>query len=239
MRFQTPFQTDDIAVLEFAAGNGLWVPPGNAISGSGFVSVFQEENGVFYGAYITNVNSTDVDVFFARYRSASGTFGAAGLAWAAGGNWRVRKAKASSPVGFGLAKTGESGLINYYYEDDTTLAACTFQGNAGGSASASVAIKITRIGRVVTLDIPSFTTVVPTTGSVALFSNTNLPTWARPTTAKSTPSIVHNNGAYVTTPGYLYINTSGRLEFYRDIAGTAYTNSANAGWYLLQITYTV
>jgi hypothetical protein len=129
--------------------------------------------------------------------------------------------------------------LNYYAEDDTTLASCTFQGNSGGSASAGVAIKITRIGRIITLDFPSFNAVVPTTASVALFSNTNLPTWARPSSAKSILSIVYNNGAYVTTPGYLFINTTGRLEFYRDIASTAYTNSANAGWYHTQITYTV
>jgi hypothetical protein len=150
---------------------------------------------------------------------------------------------------FGGLKTFNDGVklddaagqstFNYYQEDDTTLASCTFQGNSGGSASGAIAIKITRIGRIVTLDIPSLTTVVPTTASVALLSNTNLPTWARPSAAKSVATACYNGGAWTTSAGYMYINTTGRIEFYRDIQSTAFTNSANAGWYWTQITYTV
>lgn len=139
-----------------------------------------------------------------------------------------------------LAGTGSSGLINYYYEDDTTLASCTFQGNLGGSASAGVAIKVTRVGRLVTLDIPTMNGVVPTSSSTLLQSNTALPTWARPAAQKVANTISYNNGAYVTTTiGIVTISTGGTLSFYRDAAATAYTNSANAGWYQLQLSYSV
>lgn len=142
-------------------------------------------------------------------------------------------------AGFAIAQAGLSGLIGYYQEDDTTLASCTFQGSSGGSASGGVAIKITRIGRTVTIDIPAYTSVVPTGGSQALLSNTFLPTWARPSVVKSAACAIHNGSVWSTTPGFLFVNTTGRLEFYRDILSTTFTNSANAGWYHTQITYTV
>jgi microcystin-dependent protein len=143
-------------------------------------------------------------------------------------------------AGFGIAQAGQSGLIGYYQEDDTSMV-CTFAGNAGGAASASVNIKVTRIGRQVTIDIPAFTAVVPTTNSIALISSVTLPSWARPAATKSAVCHVHNNSAWVTTgTGFLFINNSTfKLEFYRDILNTAWTNSSNCGWYHTQITYTV
>ena len=142
-------------------------------------------------------------------------------------------------AGFGIAQAGQSGLIGYYQEDDTSMAGVTFRGDLGGSNSAGINIKITRIGRVVTIEIPAFATVVPTTNSTALISNTNLPTWARPAIGKAISCGVYNSGAYSTTTGYCYIGPTGRIEFYKDMPSTAWTNSSNCGWYHTQITYTV
>ena len=133
---------------------------------------------------------------------------------------------------------GQSTLA-YYSEDDTSMAGCTFQGNLGGSASGGINIKVTRIGRQVTLDIPSISSVIPTGGSSFLLGNKLLPTWARPAVGKSVVTMAHNNNAWGTTPGYLFIPITGELQFYRDNLSTPYTNSANAGWYHTQITYTV
>jgi len=228
--WQYPAQVGDRIWIEVQSGGvGPWMPLQTLE-----IDGIRNDNTNFFGLGV-DINSTNMRVYRGKYRGGTGD------TWAsmtAGTRYRLVKATPSAPVGFGLARSGESGLINYYQEDDTTLAACTFQGNLGGSASASIAIKITRIGRQVTIDIPAGA-VVPTTSSIALFSNTNLPTWARPSLAKSTTTIVYNNGAFVTTPGYLYVNTSGRLEFYRDILSTPYTNSTTCGWYQMQITYTV
>lgn len=140
-------------------------------------------------------------------------------------------------AGFGVASGGNVGMINYYQEDDTPYA---FKGNLGGSASATTPVKVTRIGRVVTIDIESLTTIVPTTSSIALISTTNLPTWARPSHTKSGFTIAYNNGAWISSSvGQVLVNSSGQIQFYKDLANTAYANSAQAGFYNTQISYTV
>jgi hypothetical protein len=142
--------------------------------------------------------------------------------------------------GLKLDDAAGQSTLNYYREDDTTLASCTFQGNLGGSASAGITIKITRAGRKVTLDIPILTTVVPTTNSIALVSNTALPSWARPSGVRQGFHQGLNNGAWVSSEvGVFIVETTGIIYFYRNLASTAYTNSANAGWYHTQITYSV
>lgn len=234
VRFQYPIQSDDILIVELRENaTAPWFPAANTIGTSLSATT---------GIAISYVNSTDVDILFgsagyaASVRSSAGAWSGIAGTW----YWRCRKAKASSPVGFGLAKSGESGLINYYYEDDTTLAACTFRGNLGGANSVGVAIKVTRVGRMVTIDIPSLTTVVPTTSSVALIANTALPTWARPSTDKVFYCQTYNGASWVTSEmGTGLVNSSGVITFYRNLANAAYTNSANAGWYHTQISYTV
>lgn len=141
--------------------------------------------------------------------------------------------------GFKADDDPSQSTLNYYREDDSSMAAVTFRGDLGGANSAGVNIKITRIGRIVTLEIPAFTGVTPTTNSTALVSNTNLPTWARPSASKSVNASVHNNATWQTVPGNFFVTTGGQIQVYRDILGTAYTNSALAGWYHTQITYTV
>jgi hypothetical protein len=245
VRFQYPIQNSDLLFLEYwAGGNDPWQPVASC-NGDSRTFLLQTQNTTTYGMAIQNTAvAQTVRVNFGQYSLPSGaTYASAGTAWSTlGGSfyWRVRKVSPSSPVGFGLAASGTSGLINYYQEDDTTLASCTFQGNLGGSASAAIAIKITRVGRVVTLDIPQLATIVPTGSSAALLSNTNLPTWARPSVGKSVRTGVYNNGAASTTPGYLYVAPTGQLQFYRDALDTGWTNSTNCGWLYTQvITYTV
>lgn len=129
--------------------------------------------------------------------------------------------------------------LNFYQEDDSTLAAVTFQGNNGGSAGAAVAVKISRVGRVITVEIPTMT-CTPTTTSQVLQANTALPTWARPVLTKTQVCTVENNGAFVTTSlGLCQITSAGIIEIYRDQASTAFTNSAVAGCHRVQITYTI
>jgi hypothetical protein len=241
--FQYPIQaTDEVWIEVMDTASGIFTKtPRQAIIGRTF-----NANSV-YGMWLEYRDSTSVWVAFgnagrftsgATYASAGATW--AGIAASSTYAWRVCKAKPSSPVGFALAASGTSGLINYYQEDDATLASCTFQGNLGGSASAAIAIKITRVGRVVTLDIPALITVVPTTSSTSLNANTALPTWARPAATKSALTISYDNGTYITTvPGQMEVTAAGTIKFYKNLASSAYTNSANAGWYGMQITYTV
>lgn len=241
VRFLNPIQAGDTFVLEIQdQGTGPWVPAGLA---SGY-NTQNRQSGAIYGCAFATVNATDVDVKFyqgGRQAGSSATYGTAGNAFPANATdrWRLKKFSGGQAAGFGVAVTGSSGLINYYREDDTTLAAVTFAGNLGGSAGAAVAVKVTRVGRVVTVDIPVLT-CTPTTASVSLNAGTALPTWARPVAGKSMVAHVKNNGAYVTTTlGLLEVSTDGILKIYRDMVSTAFTNSAVAGMYNTQFTYTI
>jgi len=135
----------------------------------------------------------------------------------------------------GLATDTASGLVS---RELRATHATTFKGNAGGANSASVNIDVSRVGNTVTLVIPQFVAVTPTTSSVSLISNTMLPTWARPATSASSSSTSYNNAAWVDSPsGLLFVTTTGRIEFLRSIAAPAYTNSVIAGWYFITISY--
>ena len=122
VRFQYPIQSDDLIIVEVSEDGLKWVPTnGGYITNTAITFSFegyQIQNGTTYGiGRVSIVNSTDVDVYFGTYARASSTYGAAGDAWSTNaGNfyWRVRKAKASSPVGFGLVNANDSGLLRSY-----------------------------------------------------------------------------------------------------------------------------
>jgi hypothetical protein len=103
VRFQYPLQSDDILSLEVYDGTG-WVPILNRLAGFSL----NDAGTTFYGTNISPVNSTDFDVrFFSQAYP--------GLTWTAINTfyWRVRKAKASAPVGFGMAGSdGSAGLFS-------------------------------------------------------------------------------------------------------------------------------
>lgn len=105
VRFQYPIQSDDILVLEVKENSTApWFPAESTIGQSSSTTT---------GIVIEHVNSTDVDVAFgsAGYgntvRAAAGAWSGLAGAWF----WRVRKAKASAPVGYGMAgPDGSAGL---------------------------------------------------------------------------------------------------------------------------------
>jgi len=84
---------------------------------------------------------------------------------------------------------------------------------------------------IVTTDISlNDTAVTPGSGSVtSLDSGADIPSNLRPATAKIIPAFIRNNGADITTPGALIINSSGVVNIRRDITSTAYTSSAVGG----------
>ena len=129
-------------------------------------------------------------------------------------------------AGFGLAASGASGLINYYNEETVNS---TFTFNGAGT-TAAVNIKVTRVGRVVTLAITNSSLGTPTGGSIYAEQTTAVSTWARPTIDYAIQSaVVTNNGTTSTTPGLLIMQINGKLLFKRDQANTVFTNSASAG----------
>ena len=112
VQFQYPIQDSDLLQVEVYTSSLGWLPWGDRLGS--FLNTTSTYN---YGVNIVLQSSTTADVYFSNGGYAPpATFGSAtGIAFsglnAGGYKWRVRKAKASSPVGFGLAGTdGSSGL---------------------------------------------------------------------------------------------------------------------------------
>lgn len=120
VRFQSPIQADDLIVVEVSEDRSTWFSIDQFVTNSALTATvvpYSIQNNTNYGmGRIAKVNSTDVRVYFGQYNAANGaTYSAAGQAWSVGGGsfyWRVRKVKASSPVGFGMASATDSGLIS-------------------------------------------------------------------------------------------------------------------------------
>jgi hypothetical protein len=109
VKFQYPIQADDILEIEIQeTATGKWTPFDKQLYG------YYREGSTEYGARLLVVDSTSVNVrFSAGGYGSTVSYGANGGAWSGltTYTWRVRKVKASSPVGFGLASSSSSGLI--------------------------------------------------------------------------------------------------------------------------------
>lgn len=112
VRFQTPIQSTDFIVLEIqGGGTGSWRPLG-AVAG---YQPYMRQGGISIGIGIAHVNSTDIDVLFARggRQSDNATYASAGSNYpsASGDRWRVRKTSGGQAVSFGQVTQTGSGLV--------------------------------------------------------------------------------------------------------------------------------
>jgi hypothetical protein len=120
VRFQYPIQVDDVIEIQVSEDRIKWVTLDQSFwaTNGGAISSWTRQNTTDFGlgrVIPIASNVTDLDIGFAAYSFANGaSFAAAGQAWSAGSGacyWRVRKTKASAPVGFGMAGTdGSAGL---------------------------------------------------------------------------------------------------------------------------------
>lgn len=144
IQFQYPIQDDDILRLEFRnSSSDPWFPQeayfqtvANSIAP--YTGIIASSGADTHGAtfYRVSGSNTQLDVVFGRYvdRQYSGTVMQT-KAWANGMYWRVRKAKASSPVGFGLVNANDSGLTRAY----STLTKIRLNtGNGFGSTNTTI-----------------------------------------------------------------------------------------------------
>jgi len=142
--WQYPRQNDDVFFIEIDYnGDGRWAPFDANEYGS-FAYVGQGTTA--YGMLLTHTTTTTRVAFYPYATVGTGLFGTAGAEWrnlAATIRWRVRKAKASSPVGFGLAGTdGSAGLYKPgsapgLIPTSTTITAAPLAGYIGETLEAS------------------------------------------------------------------------------------------------------
>lgn len=126
VRFQYPIQADDMLIVELSSDGTVWTPASNtsgsaaSVYGGGYTTI---ASGITAGISLERVNSTDVDVLFGQYRDAITADGTSATNWGTIYRWRVRKAKASAPVGFGRATDTDTGLMLRGRFQTKTLAA--------------------------------------------------------------------------------------------------------------------
>jgi len=106
VRFQSAIQPTDKLTLQFSSNGTVWFDH----SDTPFTFMFSDDGTTGYGAWISPVNSTDVDVVF-QYRALVGT------TWSAYSAWRWRVVKCANPLAVETApkehKTSSSTLINW------------------------------------------------------------------------------------------------------------------------------
>ena len=244
VRFQTPIQpTDNIEVQIDADANGTWLTvPVIQNATARNIDSLNRFNGVSYGVAWRPINSTDVDVYFGQYRSASdaATFGGAGSTWTGVSNakWRVVKSTAGVAVGFGAATADSMGLVS---REASETVSSTFTFNGSGGTSSPINVSVVRIGNAVIVCITAAIVVTSGTSSTELTANTALPVWARPAAQRTIiGAYIRNNGSAQATPGMAQVSTSGIITISRDGTQAAFTNASSCGTQdTLTITYTI
>jgi hypothetical protein len=134
-----------------------------------------------------------------------------------------------------LASSGATAsALNFYAEDDSTLASVTFTGvggTGGSTPSSAVAITITRIGRVITIKCPEVNDITTSGTPTALQCSGTLPAWARPSVTNSFLAVAYIGGAWgATTLARLEITSAGAINIYRAYKTTTWSNQPNTGF---------
>jgi hypothetical protein len=124
-------------------------------------------------------------------------------------------------IQFPNAGAGSLTALTYYEEYIDSA----FQLQGAWSSPANITIRITRVGKIISLTTPAFSHV--SNANLTLFSTIGIPTRFRPLELISQfISIVDNSGINV---GRFEINTSGILTLYADNGSAGFTNSGDAG----------
>jgi hypothetical protein len=245
VRFQTLIQVGDAFDIELSTDRIKWftVACGAVGVNGATVQNISTQNATVYGVgRFTVVNSTDVDILFGQYAQASNsTFAGAGEAWSAGaggGYWRVRKTSAGAAVGFGLATSTSSGLINYYDSGSFTC----YMVDGVSAVSAALTCYYTRVGNVVTLKTPGVNINNSTTARYLTTTNAattyTWPTALTPSNSTSLP--IHcRTGTSTYGWGVAEITSSGVVVL-TPSPGTVWTGSSvPKGVEATSLTYTV
>lgn len=125
------------------------------------------------------------------------------------------------------AAAGGASTFNYYREGSTST---TFTFNGSGGTSGSVSLSWVRVGKVVTINIPTGVTGTTGTSSTQFNSNTAVPADIRPAAAINFYASVDSNNTTQSSPGKIAMNSDGTISVRLTANNTAWGNSlANSG----------
>jgi len=239
VQWQYPQQQGDFLSLQFDRGTSgaQWATVGQDDS----IVTFQQQNTSAYGAAFEIQSATQAKVFFGNFgRVPTGaTFAASGSTWsgiagAGGWRWRMQKCSASPTPGFqtAAANVGSSGLVSY--EDSGS-----FSASFTGAASTTVTVLYNRVGKAVTLTLPS-NAGLTCSAATSFTSSSVVPSALRPiTNANSFSIFVRDGSADQNTPGIFSVGTGGTLTIGKTNASSSFTGSGGCGWYSTAVTYAV
>ncbi len=128
--------------------------------------------------------------------------------------------------GLKLDDDADQDALTYYRTEVVEL---TFTMNGASGASSTLNSTFTRIGNQVTVHFGLYR-AAPGTTSTAFSCSSGWPSWALPTSSVLWIGFnIRDNGASDTSNfGYIQVTTAGVCNIGRNIAGTAWTNSATA-----------
>lgn len=149
------------------------------------------------------------------------------------------------PVSIALASTGATASpLDFYAE---TTVSCKWKPSGAGSSVSSSAftLRITRIGKAVTISIPvnANATAAASSAFISLVLASDdtttavLPAWARPPAACYTWAPIINNN--VSEDGVLETGSAGGIIGFRDLAATAFTDAATTGMRHTSVCFTL
>jgi len=231
--WQYPIQADDMLIVEGSKDQLVWFPMNGGLLGSGNTGVFNSlsaDGTVTSGVYIRpGATNTQTIVAFGRFANFANDDSPANDWPSSQAFWRVRKAKASSPVGFGMATATDSGLV-------PSRETGTYTATATGAVTGSFTVTFERIGNRVTLQFPGIITGGVASGQITLSA---MPSTLRPTTANIIfPVVVTNAGSSEASPGGLVVNTDGTITIGRSGGTLAnFTNAGNQGLNRTSVSY--
>lgn len=134
---------------------------------------------------------------------------------------------------------GTATTLDYYETDDAETSTFTPNGTGsnqgtatpptGGANSGTITFGLTRVGRVVTLRIPTVTATAGTT-TTNMKSNTALPSRFRPSSNMQFNCTVEQADTDLATPGKISISNAGVISIFKDgTEGSSFTVTAHMG----------
>jgi len=233
--FQYPIQSDDVLTLEVDNGTSgaRWTSFVDRLASYSM----NDAGSTAYGAQIQIVGVSTVRVNF--YSAITPAAAWSTITSPTNWRWRVRKAKASSPVGYGLATQTASGLVtNQVPPTNLTASDLLSQTNCvieAGDVSAG-RVQWSMVNNVVTLFLHIDTFTI--TGSAATFSFTLPSSIPAPTFTVTLPFMIYDNSASVITPALATLTTGRTFAFQRS-AGGNWTGGTNTNYLRGQVMWTV
>jgi hypothetical protein len=167
--WQYPIQSDDMIVVEGSSDGLRWWP---MVQNYPYSLNSTGSNSLSAGVFISSQTATTTVVQFCRYAALANDDSPA-FDWGTTVWWRVRKAKSSSPVGFGLATATDSGLVNPYNTSNGVVYAGTYTpmltNGTNVSANSAFSCQYLRVGNIVTVSGQCNITTTSATNTRSVF----------------------------------------------------------------------